>query len=368
MIPSRTLERLCAYRRILFRWQAIGKERFYSHELAEEASLTASQVRRDLMLLETIGTPAHGYLTLNLIEELGLIIEGKTGQKIVLVGLGNLGRAILNYFMDRRPDLKIVAVFDNDKAKIGSTFASCRCLDIKELKSFVKKNKVFIGILTVPEDAARTTATALIEAGIRAIINFTPVRIKAPKNVFVEDLDISISLEKSAYYAQINGNGDESLDSQVELKNKDIELRKGEGMKRILCIEDDKDIIQSYIKILQKAGYEVDTAYDGESGYSKAQKNKPDLIILDVMMKDATEGFHIAYKIRADEKLKYTPILMVTSISAVSGFKFDKEKDGAYLPVDGFTEKPVAPKSLLASITKLLSLPPEQINVGGVEH
>ena len=137
-------------------------------------------------------------------------------------------------------------------------------------------------------------------------------------------------------------------------------------MKRILCIDDDRDLIENYKKILEKAGYAVDTSFDGESGLAQAKKCKPDLIILDVMMSDATEGFHVAYKLRGDAALKHTPILMLTSVSAESGFSFNPKKDAQFLPVDTFIDKPVTPDKLLASVKKLLELSPDHINIEGI--
>ena len=137
-------------------------------------------------------------------------------------------------------------------------------------------------------------------------------------------------------------------------------------MKKILCIEDDKDLLENYQRILQKAGYAVFVALDGESGLASALANKPDLIVLDVMMSDPTEGFHVAYKLRADKALQRTPILMVTSVSAESGFSFNPQKDAEYLPVDAFLDKPVTPEILLNKIKHLLDLPKGKINVEGV--
>ena len=138
-------------------------------------------------------------------------------------------------------------------------------------------------------------------------------------------------------------------------------------MKRILCIEDDRDLVENYKKILEKAGYAVDTAFDGDSGLAMAKKQRPDLIILDVMMTNATVGFHVAYKLREDKKLQHTPILMLTSVSAESGFSFDPKKDAEFLPVDSFIDKPIKPEKLLDGVKKLLALRPEEINVKGIE-
>ena len=205
MIPisERTIERLCAYRRILFRWGIQGKKRFHSHELAEEAGITSAQVRRDMMSLNTIGTPKNGYLTEQLIDELGLIIEGEGGQKLIMVGVGHLGSAIVSYLDGMRPDLRMVAAFETDPAKIGETIDYIPCLPLSEMDRVVRDEGVLIAILAVPSFVAQETATQLFGAGVRALVNFTSVKLKTPPGVFVQDVDISISIEKSAYFARV---------------------------------------------------------------------------------------------------------------------------------------------------------------------
>ncbi|RPJ44362.1 MAG: redox-sensing transcriptional repressor Rex [Candidatus Latescibacterota bacterium] len=367
VIPEKTVERLCSYRRILLGWQERGKERFYSHDLAAEASITSAQVRRDLMSLRTIGTPRNGYVTANIVEELGLIIEGESEQKIVLVGAGNLGKAILDYFAGRRPNLRIIAAFEKDPAKIGKRIASTPCLPIGELAGTVRENDVLLGILTVPERAAQESANALVDSGVRAIINFTPAKVRVPADVYLENVDISIALEKSAYFGRVFARTGDARRGQARASSNNNGGAKGEPMMRILCIEDDRDILESYQAILHGAGYEVETALDGETGLASARARKPDLIILDVMMRESTEGFHVAYQIRQDPNLKHVPILMLTAISSEFGMRFDKEKDGAYLPVDAFVDKPVAPQSLLSAVKRLLALPANRINVDGTK-
>jgi redox-sensing transcriptional repressor len=367
MIPHKTIERLCSYRRILFRWHLRGKERFHSHELALEASITAAQVRRDLMSLNTIGTPKNGYLTANIIEELGIILEGAEEQKVVLVGAGKLGNAILSYFAGRRPNIRIVAAFDSDPAKVGK-LAACPCLPLSELEQAVRQYDALVGILTVPGSAAQQIATTLVAAGIRAIINFSPSKLKVPEGVYVEDIDISISLEKSAYFGRMLKAGSGQGRTGDRPASSSQGSAQGEAMKRVLCIDDDRDVIESYQAVLKQAGYEVAVAFDGDSGLEEARSHRPDLIILDVMMKDSTEGFHVAYALRADATLQDVPILMLTAVSSEWNMKFDKDKDGAYLPVDAFVDKPVAPHSLLSAVQRLLSLPKDQINMQGIER
>jgi CheY-like chemotaxis protein len=134
---------------------------------------------------------------------------------------------------------------------------------------------------------------------------------------------------------------------------------------KILCIDDDRDIINVCKTVLTSEGYEFESAFTGEEGYKKAKDFNPDLIILDVMMKDDTEGFHTAYKFRQDEELKFVPILMVTSINQKMDLKFNKNKDREFLPVDEFLEKPLVLDDMLKSVRKLLELNKEDINIDG---
>ena len=135
-------------------------------------------------------------------------------------------------------------------------------------------------------------------------------------------------------------------------------------MAKIICIDDDKDILDTCEVVLQGVGHTVVTAINGKEGFEKASKESPDLIVLDVMMDDSTEGFTTAQKLRRTETLKYVPIMMLTSVNETSPQKFG-DKDGEFLPVDAFLEKPIKPKEFLAKVKELLALKKEQINVEG---
>ncbi len=125
--------------------------------------------------------------------------------------------------------------------------------------------------------------------------------------------------------------------------------------KKILLIDDDKDIIESMKIVLESEGYDVIWAYDGKTGYELFEKENPDLIILDVMMNTDDEGFQIAYKIRnSNTPHSDIPIIMATSISEKTGFSFDKNKDDEFLPVNEFLEKPIDPKVLIDKVRENL--------------
>ncbi len=124
--------------------------------------------------------------------------------------------------------------------------------------------------------------------------------------------------------------------------------------KKILIIDDDIDLVEAMRLTLENAGFDVIDAQDGQKGLEKIEKEKPDLVLLDVMMETQDEGFHIAYQIRNNEETADLPIIMLTAVGAETGFSFDKEKDEDFLPVDEFIEKPINPDTLIECVQKNL--------------
>ena len=201
-LTAPVVERLIEYRRNLRRWLADGRTRIYSHELAALASITSVLVRRDLMMIEYTGSPARGYDVAGLIERIDKVLNAARGQRIVLVGVGSLGRAILKHLGRIHPELRIVAAFDTAAEKVGRVIDNCRCYDVAELETVVEQQRAAIGIIAVPEQAAQTVARRLVQAGVRGILNFSPARLRLPPVVYVEDVDIAVSLEKVVFFAQ----------------------------------------------------------------------------------------------------------------------------------------------------------------------
>ena len=126
--------------------------------------------------------------------------------------------------------------------------------------------------------------------------------------------------------------------------------------KKIMIIDDDIDLVEAMRITLESDGYDVIDAQEGQKGLEILKKEKPDLLILDVMMGTLDEGFHIAYQIRNDEDIKDIPILMITAVGAQTGFKFDMQRDEDFLPVNEFIEKPVNPQVLLDTVKRNLSI------------
>jgi redox-sensing transcriptional repressor len=201
-ISDRTIGRLSLYRRLLNNLLAEGTQNVYSHQLAALAGGTAAQVRRDMMAIGYTGSPKRGYDVRELIESIGSFLDTPRTQGAALVGIGNLGRAIMSYFAGRRPKLTIQAAFDNDPYKINRVILGCRCYAVAELSAVVRDGDLKVGIITVPASEAQNIADMLVRAGVRGILNFAPVRLRVPPGVYVEDIDMTMSLEKVAYFAR----------------------------------------------------------------------------------------------------------------------------------------------------------------------
>lgn len=198
-LPGKTVERLSQYRRILYNSLKQGQSNIYSHELARLMNLTPVQVRRDLMLIGYSGSQSKGYVIKDLVALIGKIIDSDEGQKVIIVGMGNLGRAITSYFAGKRDKLTITAAFDNDLQKTDRVVAGIPCYHIKDVNEVVAREKVNIAILTVSPEAAHDAAKKLLDAGIKGLLNYTSVPLTVPDEVYLEEYDIVTSLEKLAY-------------------------------------------------------------------------------------------------------------------------------------------------------------------------
>lgn len=171
------------------------------------------QVGRDLANFRLKGSLKVGYQIKEFMEEVYGQLESETQTKMVLVGAGNLGKAVISFLLKRRPNLAITAAFDSDPDKTGRDFMGCQVHHMDQLEKFVARDKTAVGIITVPETSAQAAADALISAGVGGILNFAPLQLKVPPGVFLEQLDITLSVEKAAYFSR-------RMKKARELKNK----------------------------------------------------------------------------------------------------------------------------------------------------
>lgn len=202
-LPEKTIERLSEYRRTLHRCLDEGKTHIFSHELAGMHNITAVQVRRDIMFIGYASQGRRGYDIRELIGVIAGIMDPSDVLNLAVVGYGNLGKAISSYLMNKRPKLKIVAVFDIDPKKIGATASVVDCFSVDRLREIISSRNINLALLTVPADAAQQMAKALVSSGIKGILNFTTVNLSVPDEIYLEEYDMITSLEKVAYFVKV---------------------------------------------------------------------------------------------------------------------------------------------------------------------
>lgn len=175
-----------------------------SVELAGAVGVSAAQVRRDLASLGHLGQRGVGYDAAGLVEALRKAIGVDRRWRVVLVGVGNLARALLKYrgFVDHGFDL--VGLFDSSPGTIGTMVEGLPVEPMSNLAAAVKRLRAELGVLTVPADAAQSVADAMVVAGLKGLMNFAPVRIRVPAGVSVVPVDLAIQLEQLAFAVHFN--------------------------------------------------------------------------------------------------------------------------------------------------------------------
>lgn len=197
-IPEPAIPRLSLYYRALL--ESRKTDVISSEELANLTGVTAAQVRKDLTYFGQFGTPGRGYQVSELRDHILKILGTDRCWDVALVGAGNLGSAFLSYNGFRKQGFNIIFAFDNNIRRIGKSFKGIKVQDISELQDTIKKKNVKMAIVTVSADSAQGVVDMLVKADVKAILNFTPIRPQAPDCVQVLNIDLSIELERLAYF------------------------------------------------------------------------------------------------------------------------------------------------------------------------
>ena len=204
-IPDAAVARLPVYLQILTDLELTETSQVSSDQLAALANVNAAKVRKDLSYLGTYGTRGVGYEVAFLIyqikRELGLLTEWKT----IVVGAGNLGSAITVNGGFASRGFPVVAIFDVDPRKVGTTVGELTVRNLDEMCEFVRANGVQIGVLAVPSTAAQSVADDLMAAGIGSLLNFAPVVLTTTKGVTVRNVDLGVELQILGYHEQLRG-------------------------------------------------------------------------------------------------------------------------------------------------------------------
>jgi len=200
-IPEVAIKRLPVYLRVLRDLQADEVDIVSSADLSIRTGFSSEQIRKDFAYFGAFGTRGVGYDTEVLSERITTILGLDRVVRVAVVGAGNLGTALARYNLRRFPELEIAAVFDNDWDKIGKKIEDLEILPMEDLSTVVDERCISMGIIAVPARSAETVARQLSDAGISAILNFSPVKLKGAGGVHIQNIDLSIELQSLAYYA-----------------------------------------------------------------------------------------------------------------------------------------------------------------------
>lgn len=217
-IPKATAKRLPLYYRYLLLLNDEGKDKVSSTELAEAVQVDSASIRRDFSYFGALGKRGYGYDVKNLLSFFKKILNQDTLTNVALVGVGNLGHALLNYNFKRSNNIRISCAFDINPEITGKITQGVPVYSMDEMKQQIADQQIRIAILTVPQATAQKTADEMIEAGIKGIMNFTPIRLSAPNGVRIQNVDLATELQTLIYFLD----SDEMIKKQLEERKKAI--------------------------------------------------------------------------------------------------------------------------------------------------
>ncbi len=199
-IPDIIIGRLPVYLRALQRMADSGLKTTSSQELGEHVGISAAQIRKDISQFGEFGKQGTGYSIQFLLDKLRGILKVDRIWDVVLIGAGDMGHALANYQGFTNRGFRIVMIFDNDKEKVGQNIGEYKIEDADQMIEKVKTMGVKMAMLTVPAPSAQGVADKLIQAGVRAILNYAPISLNVPNNVKVQYIDPATHLQRMTYY------------------------------------------------------------------------------------------------------------------------------------------------------------------------
>ncbi len=200
-VSELTAGRLSVYLRCLNTLDAAGVKTISSKALAEQFQLNAAQIRKDLAYFGEFGVRGVGYYVKELKRQLRHILGLDRTVRVAIIGAGNLGLALADYPGFRQEGFAIVALYDAQETKIGHlSKGGVRIFDIGELKNSVQRDSIDIAVVAVPAESAQDVVNAAVQAGVRAILNFSPGSLKVPPGVRLKNVDLTVSMESLSFF------------------------------------------------------------------------------------------------------------------------------------------------------------------------
>lgn len=200
MIPKATAKRLPIYHRYLRFLYDAGKTRISSTELSDAVKVDSATIRRDFSYFGALGKRGYGYDVKYLLDFFARTLNQDRLTHVALIGVGNLGLALLNYNFHQSNNLRVSAAFDISPSISGTILSGVPVYHISDMVEQIKQQQIKVAILTVPQAVAQDTANQLVEAGIQGILNFTPIRLSVPKEVRVQNVDLTNELQTLIYF------------------------------------------------------------------------------------------------------------------------------------------------------------------------
>ncbi|WP_386081836.1 redox-sensing transcriptional repressor Rex [Terrilactibacillus laevilacticus] len=197
-IPLATSERLPLYYRFLQRYAEKGGKRISSSQFSELIQIDSATIRKDLSYFGTLGRKGYGYDVEYLIRFLGSVLKQDELKKAMLVGVGNLGTALLNYNFLKNNNTQITKAYDADPRKIGQKIVGLTVQSIHDLDHDDNRD-IAAAILAVPQDQAQIVGEKTVKSGVKGILNFTPIRLALPDDVYIRHIDLSVELQSLIY-------------------------------------------------------------------------------------------------------------------------------------------------------------------------
>lgn len=199
-VPAVTVPRLAVYLRKLRELRARGVSRVSSKDLAESVGLNAAQIRKDLSYFGEFGTRGVGYEVNRLVDEISHCLGLDHTWNLIIVGAGLLGTALARYRGFSEQGFRVAAIFDSSATVIGASYGAGRVRSVADLEAFCAAEPVDIALVTVPAGEAEATVQRLAAAGVKAVLNFAPVKVNPPEGVRLTQVDLSSELMSLTFY------------------------------------------------------------------------------------------------------------------------------------------------------------------------
>jgi len=197
--PPTTIRRLSIYFRVLGSLETLGETSTSSRDLADQTGFTAAQVRRDLTYFGSFGKRGVGYDVAQLRQHLASILGVDRNWRMALIGVGNLGRALLSYGGFKNHGFNVVAAFDIRPELVGKTINGITLRHTHDMHTLISSEQIDMVIVAVPAENAQLVVNQVVDAGVRAILNFSPAHIRVPGHVKLSNVDLAMEVEYLSY-------------------------------------------------------------------------------------------------------------------------------------------------------------------------